>query len=48
VEPSELSRFCDPAIRSAVLKAAKAAGFLYVTADLQGYRTGSMNEGLAI
>jgi uncharacterized protein len=48
VDPSELPRFCDPATRAAVLKAAKAAGFLYVTADLQGYRTGSMNEGLAI
>ena len=46
VEPAELPRLCDPAIRSLVIKAAKEAGFLYVTADLQGYRTGSMNEGL--
>jgi uncharacterized protein len=48
VEPSELPRFCDPATRATVVKAAKAAGFLYVAADLQGYRTGSMNEGLPI
>ena len=48
VEPSELPRLCEPAIRAAVVKAAKAAGFLYVAADLQGYRTGSMNEGLVI
>jgi uncharacterized protein len=46
VEPSELPRLCDPVTRAAVVKAAKAAGFLYVAADLQGYRTGSMNEGL--
>ena len=26
--------------------AVRAAGFLYVTVDLRGYRTGSMNEGL--
>lgn len=48
VEPAELSRLCDPATRATVVKAAKAAGFLYVAADLQGYRTGSMNEGLPI
>jgi len=46
VEPSELPRLCDPAIRATVVKAAKEAGFLYIAADLQGYRTGSMNEGL--
>lgn len=46
VDPSELNRLCDPAIRPLVIQAAKAAGFLYVAADLQGYRTGSMNEGL--
>ena len=46
VDPSELPRLTDPATRAAVVKAAKAAGFLYVAADLQGYRTGSMNEGL--
>ncbi len=30
-----------------VVKALKACGFAYVTMDLQGYRTGSMNEVLA-
>ena len=26
----------------------KAAGYRYVTIDLQGYRTGSLNEGLLL
>jgi uncharacterized protein len=46
VEPSELARLCEPEVRVAVVKAAKEAGFKYVSADLQGYRTGSMNEAL--
>jgi uncharacterized protein len=29
-----------------VLRALKEAGFTYVTLDLQGYRTGAMNEVL--
>lgn len=48
VEPAELPRLCDPATRAIVLKAAKAVGFRYVAADLQGYRTGSMNEALSV
>lgn len=46
VNPSEIARLCEPEIRARVTKVAKEAGFLYVAADLQGYRTGSMNEGL--
>ena len=48
VEPAELPRLCGPATRAAVVKAAKEAGFQYVAADLQGYRTGSMNEVLPV
>jgi PP-loop superfamily ATP-utilizing enzyme len=29
-----------------VARAVRAAGFVYVTIDLLGYRTGSMNEDL--
>jgi uncharacterized protein len=47
VEPAELPRLCEPAVREQVIQAARAAGFLYVAADLQGYRTGSMNAALA-
>ena len=32
--------------RSTIYKGLKAAGFAYVALDLQGYRTGSMNETL--
>ena len=46
VPPAELQRMVEPAIRSAVVDALKAAGFSYVALDLQGYRTGSMNETL--
>ncbi|MEI8139383.1 MAG: ATP-dependent sacrificial sulfur transferase LarE [bacterium] len=46
VEPSEIARLCDPEVRAKVIKAAKEVGFKYVAADLQGYRTGSMNEAL--
>jgi uncharacterized protein len=47
VEAAELARLCEPTVRGQVIKAAREAGFLYVTADLQGYRTGSMNAVLA-
>ena len=44
--PDELPRaVADPA-RSEIVSALKQLGFTYVTLDLQGYRTGSMNETL--
>ena len=42
----ELQRFSDPSLRDAILRRLKELGFTYVTLDLQGYRTGSMNEVL--
>jgi uncharacterized protein len=47
VEPAEIARLCAPRRRGRVAAAARAAGFAYVAVDLQGYRTGSMNEVLA-
>lgn len=44
VAPAELPRLLDPNLRDAVVVACKEAGFSYVALDLQGYRTGSMNE----
>jgi len=41
---SELARMLEPALRGRVLEFFRAAGFTYVSLDLQGYRTGSMNE----
>ena len=44
----EIGRFFDEATRQAVVKKFKEIGFNYVSLDLQGYRTGSMNETLAV
>lgn len=38
----------DYLIRDNAIKAVKNAGFIYVALDLEGYRTGSMNESLMI
>jgi uncharacterized protein len=46
VAEDEISKICTPEVRNSVVTVAKSVGFLYVAADLQGYRTGSMNEGL--
>ena len=46
VESSELNRFLDEKFRVEVVSFLKGAGFTYVTLDLQGYRTGAMNETL--
>jgi uncharacterized protein len=44
----ELSRILDDEVRLPLLTEFKAAGFTYIALDLQGYRTGSMNEGEAL
>ena len=44
--PAEIPRLADPALRAAIVEAFKEIGFRYVALDLQGYRTGSLNEGL--
>jgi pyridinium-3,5-biscarboxylic acid mononucleotide sulfurtransferase len=44
----ELVRALDPELSAAIVKAVKAAGYRYVTIDLQGYRLGSLNEGLPL
>lgn len=46
VGPEEISRLLDDGIRNDLVARLKALGFTYVTLDLQGYRTGSMNEVL--
>jgi uncharacterized protein len=42
--PDQLHRVLEPGLREACVKLAKECGFAYVTLDLEGYRTGSMNE----
>jgi uncharacterized protein len=44
----EMPRALEPEIGAAIVRALKAAGYKYVTLDLQGYRTGSLNEGLLL
>lgn len=44
VGPDELSRFFDRDFLDAVYAKLKEIGFTYVTLDVKGYRTGSMNE----
>lgn len=46
VAPDELPRAFEPAMRETLVKVCREAGYRYVTLDLQGYRTGAMNEGL--
>ncbi|MGB7439418.1 MAG: ATP-dependent sacrificial sulfur transferase LarE [Candidatus Acidiferrum sp.] len=46
VARDELPRAMTPEMASAIASALKAAGFSYVTLDLEGYRQGSLNEGL--
>lgn len=46
VSPEELPRLVEPEIRKEVYLRFREFGFSYVTLDLLGYRTGSMNETL--
>jgi pyridinium-3,5-biscarboxylic acid mononucleotide sulfurtransferase len=43
IAPDELPRALDPTMTSAIVSAIKPLGFKFVTLDLEGYRTGSMN-----
>jgi uncharacterized protein len=45
---NELARALEPDTSAAIVRELKAAGYRYVTIDLQGYRTGSLNEGLVL
>ncbi len=43
--PEELARAATVPVRDAIVALGKAAGFTYVTIDLTGFRSGSLNEG---
>jgi pyridinium-3,5-biscarboxylic acid mononucleotide sulfurtransferase len=45
---AEMGRALDPEVSVAIVRELKAAGYKYVTLDLQGYRMGSLNEGLLL
>ena len=44
----ELPRALEPETAAAIVRELKAIGYRHVTVDLQGYRTGSLNEGLRL
>ncbi len=47
VGEAEITRLLAPEVRRKIASFFKSAGFTYVSLDLEGYRTGSMNELLA-
>jgi pyridinium-3,5-biscarboxylic acid mononucleotide sulfurtransferase len=48
ISREEMPRALDPETNAAILRELKAAGYKYVSLDLQGYRTGSLNEVLVL
>ena len=48
IDPVELPRALDPEMTKRIVEAIKPLGFRYVALDLEGYRTGSLNEVLQI
>jgi uncharacterized protein len=46
IAPDEMPRALTPEMATAIAKELKAAGFAYVSLDLEGYRQGSLNETL--
>ena len=48
IDPAELPRALDPEMARAIVKALKPLGFRFVSLDLEGYRSGSLNEVLRL
>jgi pyridinium-3,5-biscarboxylic acid mononucleotide sulfurtransferase len=48
VPADQLPRFADAALCRETIERLRSLGFKYVTLDLEGFRSGSMNEGLGI
>lgn len=46
VEPGEMARLMKPGVRAEISRGLKKLGYAYVALDLDGYRTGSLNETL--
>jgi len=46
IDPSELARALDPQLAKEMVAAIKPLGFRYVSLDLEGYRSGALNEVL--
>ena len=48
VPPSELSRLADGAIRHELVPRLKELGFRFITLDLEGFRSGSLNTLVSV
>lgn len=48
LEPGDMPLLLDPGRRTEAVRRVREAGFRYVTLDLAGFRSGSMNEALAL
>ncbi|MFI5273487.1 MAG: ATP-dependent sacrificial sulfur transferase LarE [Ktedonobacterales bacterium] len=46
IAPDDFARLLEPELRERIVAEVRAAGYLYVTLDLAGYRAGSLNEAL--
>jgi len=46
IEADEFQRIIEKRVRETIVRNFKKFGYIYVTLDLSGYRTGSMNESL--
>lgn len=47
IKPEDFEKLIADEVRNRIIKELKAYGFTYITMDLMGYRTGSMNETLS-
>ncbi len=48
IASEELPRALDPEVRARIVRDIRAIGYQHVTIDLQGYRMGSLNEGVRL
>ena len=48
VPPGELSKLAEPAVRQALIEQLRSLGFKYITLDLEGFRSGSLNQVVPI
>ncbi len=46
IDPADMPRLLDATLKDQLIRICKANGFTYVTLDLQGFRSGSMDECL--
>lgn len=47
IPKADMARFLEPTLRDRISQRLKQIGFAYVALDLEGYRSGSMNEALS-